>query len=114
MKVLAFFGLFMMSNISTLIAQSDYIHNPSFEGSTGVGLTPPYWHSCNDISTPDTGPFWTNLPPSDGNSYVGLVMRGLMDTVPKNEDVIIIRNLPENSRFIVFDRSGKIVFESEN
>lgn len=78
----------LILNTTLLNAQSDYILNPSFEGFIGHSVCPPDWFFCNNDATPDTGPYFSDYPASDGNTYVGLVMRGLMDTLPKNEDVI--------------------------
>jgi gliding motility-associated-like protein len=56
-----------------------YLSNPSFEGPLAMGVPPPGWKSCLDWSTPDTQPgTWEiTLPPSNGNSYVSIVTRGL-------------------------------------
>jgi gliding motility-associated-like protein len=56
-----------------------YFSNPSFEGPLATGVPPPSWKSCLDWSTPDTQPgTWEiTLPPSNGNSYVSMVTRGL-------------------------------------
>lgn len=50
--------------------------NPSFEGPTGAHITPAPWSTCG--ITPDTQPgsWGVNLPPSNGNSYVGFVNGG--------------------------------------
>ena len=50
--------------------------NPSFEGTPGtIGSTPPPWVICQPGTTPDTQPgcWGVTLPPSNGNSYIGLV-----------------------------------------
>ena len=50
--------------------------NPSFEGTPGTPhVTPPLWDICQPGCTPDTQPgCWSiTLPPSNGNSYIGLV-----------------------------------------
>jgi gliding motility-associated-like protein len=51
------------------------VNNPSFEGPTQPHLTPPGWDICMPGVTPDTQPgsWGVNLPPSNGNSYIGLV-----------------------------------------
>jgi gliding motility-associated-like protein len=56
-----------------------YLSNPSFEGPLTTGVPPPSWKSCLDLSTPDTQPgSWEiTLPPSNGNSYISMVTRGL-------------------------------------
>jgi gliding motility-associated-like protein len=56
-----------------------YLGNPSFEGPLAAGVPPPSWKSCLEWSTPDTQPgTWEiTLPPSNGNSYVSIVTRGL-------------------------------------
>lgn len=50
--------------------------NPSFEGPRGAHITPAPWSTCG--ITPDTQPgsWGVNLPPSNGNSYVGFVNGG--------------------------------------
>ena len=54
--------------------------NPSFEGPVGDNLTPAPWTKCMPLSgggsqTPDTQPgsWGVTLPPTNGNSYIGLV-----------------------------------------
>jgi len=84
---------------SVLSAQSEYISNPSFEGRPGQGYSPPGWIYCNSISTPDTQPYDTGIPPTDGFSYLGLVMRNLIE--PKNEDVgtLLLKPLKKDSTY---------------
>jgi gliding motility-associated-like protein len=55
--------------------QNLIVQNPSFEGTPGAGITPAPWFTCLQGQTPDTQPgFWAvDLPPSDGNSYLGFV-----------------------------------------
>lgn len=61
-----------------VIAYSQYLRNPSLEGAKGANLFPPSWTACTYNSTPDTQPgAWeVALKPSDGESYVSLVVRG--------------------------------------
>ena len=60
----------------TSVAQ--FVENPSFEGVPTMHTPPPSWDPCHFKSTPDTQPgIWlVNTPPSDGNSYMGMVTRG--------------------------------------
>jgi hypothetical protein len=59
----------------SLSAQVIQFNNPSFEGTPQPHVTPPGWDICMPGVTPDTQPgsWGITLPPSDGNSYVGLV-----------------------------------------
>jgi gliding motility-associated-like protein len=63
-------------------ATSQFLQNPSFEGISGVSVSPPSWNACGDFSTPDTQPInsspgWNFTKKAlDGNTYLGLVMRG--------------------------------------
>ncbi len=53
--------------------------NPSFEDTPGQASTAPAsWNVCGGNSTPDIQPnaFSVAVPPSDGNSYIGFVVRG--------------------------------------
>lgn len=85
-------------------SQSDYISNPSFEGYIGGGNIPPDWTTCNQNSTPDTQPLDAKLSPTDGSSYLGLVIRGseLLND-PKNEDVVtkLLRPLKKDTTYIL-------------
>jgi len=49
--------------------------NPSFEGPTNAHQTPGPWSTCMSGQTPDTQPgnWGVTLPPSNGNSYLGLI-----------------------------------------
>ncbi|MEI6765739.1 MAG: PKD domain-containing protein [Bacteroidota bacterium] len=51
------------------------VNNPSFEGPQAPHITPPGWDICMPGVTPDTQPgsWGITLPPSNGNSYLGLV-----------------------------------------
>lgn len=51
------------------------VQNPSFEGPTGIGITPSPWNNCMPGQTPDTQPgnWGVNLPPTNGSTYLGLV-----------------------------------------
>jgi len=75
----------------TLRAQA--FHNPSFEGPIQLHFPPPDWYACHPNSTPDTGPgSWGQaLSPSDGQSFVVLVIRDY--TTPE-------QNVEEISQFI--------------
>ena len=88
MKIFYFFLIIYLACTQLLNAQSKYIRNPSFEGTTGPGIIPPTWYTCNSSSTPDTEPYFTELMPTNGFTYLGLVMRGYYSGLPeKNEDV---------------------------
>lgn len=53
-----------------------FLENPSFEGTPAVGLGDlgaalPHWSVC--WATPDVNPSFSNLPASDGSTYLGAV-----------------------------------------
>jgi len=56
---------------------SQYLPNPSFEGTILMIGPPPEWDICIDGSTPNVQPgkYSVYLPPSDGITYVGLLTR---------------------------------------
>ncbi len=57
---------------------SQYLPNPSFEGVPGPNIPPPGWVVCTTAtSTPDVQPgaFGVYLPPSNGNTYLGMTTR---------------------------------------
>ena len=88
MKLFYFYLTICLVCTHLLNAQSKYISNSSFEGTTGQGKIPPNWYSCNLYSTPDIEPYFTELKPTDGFTFLGLVMRGyISELVEKNEDV---------------------------
>jgi gliding motility-associated-like protein len=77
-------------NISLLNAQTDYLINPSFEKQFEWDYFPYGWTTCNIRCTPDMQPglFWVYASPTDGNSYLGLIMLDSLDSDgPKNEDI---------------------------
>ena len=51
------------------------VQNPSFEGTTGPGITPSPWNNCMNGQTPDTQPgsWGVTQAPTNGSSYIGLV-----------------------------------------
>ncbi|MEM1220519.1 MAG: gliding motility-associated C-terminal domain-containing protein [Bacteroidota bacterium] len=53
--------------------------NPSFEGNPEPSQTPAGWIACNEFGTPDIQPgAWNvNEDPSDGNTYISLLARGV-------------------------------------
>jgi len=60
----------------SIFSQVITFQNPSFEGTPGTPhVTPPLWNICQPGYTPDTQPncWGITLPPSNGNSYVGMV-----------------------------------------
>ena len=80
-SLLILIGLFSLTNLN---AQNQVIklYNPSFEDIPEMSSAPRGWLDCGKInfpgeSPPDTQPgAWkVNLPPSDGGSYLGLVVR---------------------------------------
>jgi hypothetical protein len=78
--ILVFFFLILAS--STIKTQNDTLFklsNPSFEGLWGTSKIPFGWFNCGftNESPPDTQPnqFDVKLPPKDGRSYLGLVVR---------------------------------------
>ncbi|WP_075590969.1 T9SS type B sorting domain-containing protein [Labilibacter marinus] len=87
---------------SLIVAQSSYLINPSFEGAIGQGIAPRGWFSNNNNSSPDTQPYDVRLNPSDGNSFMGLVMRGQNDPDPKNEDACtqLLKPLLKGNRYL--------------
>ncbi len=57
---------------------SQYLSNPSFEGTPQPDIPPPGWAICTfGLSTPDVQPgnFGVYLAPSDGNTYLGMTAR---------------------------------------
>ncbi|HMQ48933.1 MAG TPA: OmpA family protein [Saprospiraceae bacterium] len=57
-----------------------YLNNPSFEGTPQASAQPPGWIDCGfpEESAPDTHPggqFAVTKPPSNGNTYLGMVVR---------------------------------------
>lgn len=83
--------------------QSDYFSNPSFEGESGKQKLPDGWFACNAKSTPDIQPVDVTLEPTNGQTYIGLVMRSLSDPEPKNEDIVteLLKPLYRDSTYIL-------------
>ena len=79
----------------TFSVNSQIITNKSFEGSRGEGRIPSGWNACHQFSSPDTQPgFWNvSTPPSDGNSYAGIVTRGNLGPFANNNEDIATRLL---------------------
>ena len=75
MKKLLHLSLYILLSFNMLFSQNLAVQNPSFEGPTGPHITPPLWGICMPGQTPDTQPgsWGINLPPTDGNSYLGMV-----------------------------------------
>jgi len=68
-----FFILFLFPEV-----WSQYLPNPSFEGTPQPEIPPAGWAICTPgNSTPDVQPgnFGVYLPPSDGNTYLGMAAR---------------------------------------
>ncbi len=74
-KSIYIFTILLMIAINSITAQIIQFQNPSFEGTPQSHVLPPGWSICLPHETPDTQPgsWGINLPPSNGNSYVGLV-----------------------------------------
>lgn len=73
------------------VVHAQIVNNPSFEGPPAMSVPPPGWTSCGDYSTPDTHPIndagvgWNfSKKAIDGNTYLGLVMRGSIGGVNDN------------------------------
>lgn len=62
---------------SVTCCYSQYLSNPSFEGTTGMSKVPTGWTVCDTFSTPDTQPLinYENHSPTDGNTFLSLVGR---------------------------------------
>ncbi|MCB2219376.1 MAG: gliding motility-associated C-terminal domain-containing protein [Bacteroidetes bacterium] len=62
----------------TRVGFAQYLPNPSFEGIPAPATAPPGWQICTPVwSTPDIQPgnFNVYMPPSDGNTYLGMTAR---------------------------------------
>lgn len=70
--------LFYVLLLFKLTCNGQYLVNPSFEGTPQPNIPPPGWQICNtSTSTPDVQPgnFGVYLPPSNGNTYLGMTSR---------------------------------------
>lgn len=116
-RSLYFITLFLLHAIF-LSGQSDFIANPSFEDYVGKGHIPVTWHTCNNLSTPDTRPYYNldHFVPTNGLTYLGLVMRGLMDPDPKNEDVTtkLLKPLYRDSTYYMSVDAVLVPYEYDN
>jgi gliding motility-associated-like protein len=77
--------------LTSMVVKPQYLSNPSFEGPRGSNYIPSGWTFCHILSTPDTGPGVNgdNKNPSDGNSFLNMVVRGgLGPYAHTTEDVI--------------------------
>ncbi len=73
-----YFLLFYQFLMFGLTCTGQYLVNPSFEGTPQPNIPPPGWQICNtSTSTPDVQPgnFGVYLPPSHGNTYLGMTAR---------------------------------------
>jgi len=61
----------------SLFSQGIELFNPSFEDTPQDAIMPQGWTGCKEGTTPDILPgFWgVYTPPSDGQTYVGLITR---------------------------------------
>lgn len=96
--------LILLLGFQSAIGQ--YVINPSFEGPRDYSTTPHDWFECSNLSTPDTQPgaWGVNLKPSDGNSYVSIVTRGVLNESNDNtvEDISTeLVNINPNSCYTV-------------
>jgi gliding motility-associated-like protein len=85
MKKLLISVLFCL--LGVIFIKSQQVLNPSFEDEPNQFHVPPKnWESCRSASTPDImpGPWGVNLKPSDGKSYLNLVVK----TDGVNEEVV--------------------------
>lgn len=59
------------------LCQNIQFFNPSFEGEPRDAITPLGWIGCEDGTTPDIlpGPWGVYLPASEGQTYMGLIVR---------------------------------------
>jgi len=72
-----------------MAASGQYFSNPSFEGETGIGVSPPSWIPLDEFSTPDTEPLSCDpYPASDGNTYLTLVIRGADHLHPHTNEMV--------------------------
>ncbi len=95
--------LIIIISYKSFIVGAQYLYDPSFEKDfTGLNN----WYHCNYNSTPDFQPGQWNveLPPSDGNRYMGLIMLPGGDADgPKNEDVTtkLLKPLYKDTFYII-------------
>jgi len=72
--------ILLFSFSKTFVAYSQYLNNPSFEGTVQLGVPPPFWDStCNANRKPDTQNgtiLGVTLTPSQGSTYLEMVCRG--------------------------------------
>jgi gliding motility-associated-like protein len=81
MKFFSF--LLAILSLHFLPGLSQYLSNPSFEGSPGIAVVPPDWTSFSPTSTPDTEPLvCDDFSPSHGSTYITLVARGPASMYP--------------------------------
>ncbi len=73
-----FYTLLFFLIVISYAGKSQYLANPSFEGTPTHFVPPPPWDICDPESTPDTQPGWWGCygPASDGNTYLGMITRG--------------------------------------
>lgn len=84
---------------------SQFLSNPSFEGTPAMSVSPPGWLPCGEYSTPDTQPVtigWNfSKNASEGNTYLGLVTRGnigqINDNLTEAAGVQMIQPLEKNT-----------------
>ena len=97
--------LFVMVFFYHFPIYSQFIENASFDGRT-VSSIPEFWFPCNIESTPDMQPgnWGVNLPASDGNRYISMVVRGASgrasDNIPEALGTRITQSLDINTSYI--------------
>ncbi|OQX81377.1 MAG: hypothetical protein B6D61_00865 [Bacteroidetes bacterium 4484_249] len=86
--------VFLIATLLTsfLSGFSQYLLNPSLEGTILMIGPPPEWEVCNYNSTPNVQPgkYGVTLPPSDGITYIGLLTRDYGSW----EDIYSVLNTP--------------------
>ncbi len=85
LKIILFFFFASLPFGGTAWGQKQIeLKNPSFESSPTAGLTPPGWVNlgAEHETPPDIQPgfFGVSLEPQDGDTYLGLVVRGSSNT----------------------------------
>jgi gliding motility-associated-like protein len=80
-------------------AFTQFLSNPSFEGTPMMSVPPPGWKACNLYSSPDTQPgsFYITKPASHQQSYLSLFARGsvgyITDNIPEAAGTRLLKPL---------------------
>jgi len=77
-NIIAFISLLVFLCLR-VICYGQQLQNPSFEGITGIAITPQQWQSYGKSSSPDTQPGAWNVYRSanHGGTYMSMVCRGI-------------------------------------